>query len=125
MNRRTARLRKEYLYRKSLEGKAREEYEKKKAIRAALEEGKPIPTELRGESQALKKDIDLEDDNTAVPRSHIDDEYSKLGVEDPTVRAHSVEILTKGDVLCVCPQRMQPWSCRETAGPARPEIAIS
>jgi U3 small nucleolar ribonucleoprotein protein IMP4 len=87
MNRRTARLRKEYLYRKSLEGKAREEYEKKRAIRVALEEGKPIPTELKGESQALKKAIDLEDDNTAVPRSHIDDEYSKLGVEDPTVRS--------------------------------------
>lgn len=31
------RLRKEYLYRKSLEGKAREEYEKKASIRKALE----------------------------------------------------------------------------------------
>lgn len=36
MLRRNARLRKEYLYRKSLEGKEREEYEKKRRIRQAL-----------------------------------------------------------------------------------------
>ena len=86
MNRRTTRLRREYVYRKSLEGKAREEYEKKSAIRAALQEGKPIPTELKADSQKLKNEIDLEDDNTAVPRTHIDDEYSRLGLEDPKVR---------------------------------------
>lgn len=79
-------MRREYVYRKSLEGKAREEYEKKSAIRAALQEGKPIPTELKAESQKLKNEIDLEDDNTAVPRTHIDDEYSRLGLEDPKVR---------------------------------------
>jgi U3 small nucleolar ribonucleoprotein protein IMP4 len=87
MHRRTTRLRREYVYRKSLESKAREEYEKKSAIRAALQEGKPIPTELRAESQKLKHEIDLEDDNTAVPRTHIDDEYSRLGLEDPKVLA--------------------------------------
>ena len=38
--RRNARLRKEYLYRKSLEGKEAEQYEKKRKIRKALEEGK-------------------------------------------------------------------------------------
>ena len=86
MNRRTTRLRREYVYRKSLEGKAREEYEKKSAIRAALQEGKPIPTELKADSQRLKNEIDLEDDNTAVPRTHIDDEYSRLGLEDPKAR---------------------------------------
>lgn len=35
--RRNARLRREYLYRKSLEGKERELYEKKRKIREALE----------------------------------------------------------------------------------------
>jgi len=35
--RRNARLRKEYLYRKSLEGKEKELYEKKRKIRQALE----------------------------------------------------------------------------------------
>lgn len=39
MLRRNARLRKEYLYRKSLEGKERELYEKKRTIREALEGG--------------------------------------------------------------------------------------
>ena len=37
MIRRNARLRREYLYRKSLEGKEREEYERKRKIRQALE----------------------------------------------------------------------------------------
>lgn len=37
MLRRTARLRREFLYRKSLEGEERTEYEKKRAIRRALE----------------------------------------------------------------------------------------
>ena len=35
--RRNARLRREYIYRKSLEGKELEEYEKKRKIRKALE----------------------------------------------------------------------------------------
>lgn len=39
MLRRNARLRKEYLYRKSLEGKEKELYEKKRKIRQALEGG--------------------------------------------------------------------------------------
>lgn len=37
MIRRNARLRREYLYRKSLEGKERDEYERKRKIRTALE----------------------------------------------------------------------------------------
>lgn len=85
MHRRSARLRREYLYRKSLEGKQRDEYEKKRIIRTALQEGKPIPTELREESAKLKKQADLEDDNTAVQRTHVDDEYCNLGVHDPKV----------------------------------------
>ncbi|KAI5342127.1 hypothetical protein L3X38_010002 [Prunus dulcis] len=70
----TKRLTREYLYRKNLEGKQRLLYEKKRKIREALEEGKPIPIELRNEEAALRQDIDLEDENTAVPMSHIDDE---------------------------------------------------
>jgi hypothetical protein len=37
MLRRNIRLRKEYLYRKSLEGKEKEQYERKRQIRTALE----------------------------------------------------------------------------------------
>ncbi|KAL2533469.1 Ribosomal RNA processing Brix domain protein [Abeliophyllum distichum] len=85
MLRRNVRLRKEYLYRKSLEGKERLLYEKKRKIREALEEGKPIPTELRNEEAALRQEIDLEDENTAVPRSTIDDEYANAADRDPKI----------------------------------------
>jgi U3 small nucleolar ribonucleoprotein protein IMP4 len=77
------------LYRKSLEGKERLLYEKKRKIKEALQglnfhklffffflilipcangdftEGKPIPTELRSEEAELRHQIDLEDENTA------------------------------------------------------------
>lgn len=82
------------MYRKSLEGKERLHYEKKRKIREALKgsffssslllislffffkilfiiiffcfaEGKPIPTELRNEEAALRREIDLEDENLA------------------------------------------------------------
>ncbi|CAI7754509.1 unnamed protein product [Closterium sp. NIES-53] len=85
MIRRNARLRREYLYRKNLEGKERVQYEKKLKIRQALQEGRPVPTELRNEALALRDEIDLEDDYTAEPRSHVDDEYARAGEEDPRV----------------------------------------
>ncbi|KAL3324719.1 hypothetical protein AABB24_038694 [Solanum stoloniferum] len=85
MHRRNIRLRREYLYRKSLERKERLLYEKKRKIREALEEGKPIPTELRNEEAALRKEIDLEDEITAVPRSTIDDEYANAPEKDPKI----------------------------------------
>ena len=85
MLRRQARLRREYLYRKSLEGKEREEYEKKRLVKVALAEGKPIPTELKGEEEKIRKASELDDDNTAVLRTHVDDEYNKAGLRDPKV----------------------------------------
>ncbi|PKA51156.1 hypothetical protein AXF42_Ash010596 [Apostasia shenzhenica] len=85
MLRRNIRLRREYLYRKSLEGKEREYYEKKRKIREALDEGKPIPTELRNEEAALRQEIDLEDEQTTIPRSLIDDEYANATLKDPKI----------------------------------------
>ncbi|KMZ65811.1 putative U3 small nucleolar ribonucleoprotein imp4 [Zostera marina] len=85
MLRRNIRERKEYLYRKSLEGKERLLYEKKRKIKEALQEGKPTPTELRNEEPALRKEIELEDEDTAVPRSHIDDEYATAAIKDPKI----------------------------------------
>ncbi|KAJ6802383.1 U3 small nucleolar ribonucleoprotein IMP4 [Iris pallida] len=83
--RRYIKQRREYLYRKSLEGKEREYYEKKRKIREALQEGKPIPTELRNEEARLRQEIDLEDEQTAVPKSLIDDEYANASVSDPKI----------------------------------------
>jgi len=48
-------------------------------------EGRPIPTELRKDEAALRREVELEDDNTAVPRTHIDDEYAHAGERDPKV----------------------------------------
>ena len=75
MLKRTARLRREYMYRKSLEGKERQSYERKRTVRLALAEGKPIPNELRGDERELRKEADLEDARTAIPTNHVDDEY--------------------------------------------------
>ena len=150
MLRRNARLRREYLYNHSLEGKEKDLYDKKRKIRQALEgthagpplltallggtgllalgrhrktcmcrrlarlapaaaaaglppptacrqpsplfpslrppffvEGKPIPSELRLEEAELHKQVELEDDNTAVQRTHIDNEYAHAGERDP------------------------------------------
>ncbi|MCO5576509.1 hypothetical protein L7F22_030319 [Adiantum nelumboides] len=85
MLKRNIRLRREYLYRKSLEGKERALYEKKRKIRQALEEGKPIPTELWTEEAALRNELDLEDDQTADLANHIDDEYAHAADRDPKI----------------------------------------
>ncbi|KAI3951332.1 hypothetical protein MKW92_031030 [Papaver armeniacum] len=85
MQQRTIRLRQEYLYRKHLEGKERQLYENKRKINKALEEGKPIPTELRNEEQELRRQIDLEDVSTEIPRSIIDDEYANANQRDPKI----------------------------------------
>jgi U3 small nucleolar ribonucleoprotein protein IMP4 len=161
MLRRNARLRREYLYRKGLEGKERAEYERKRLIREALAgekildgggrlglwaaaaaaacsrrcrsalsplgpslctpphthartharthahahahththtrththtEGKPLPTELRRDAAALKHQVELEDDNTAVPRTHVDDEYARASEREPKVRWRAVVV---------------------------------
>jgi len=79
------RLRKEYLYRKSLEGNEREAYEKKRRIQRALAEGKPLPTELREEEAELRAELSRDDSFTIKPKTHIDDEYASAGVRDPKV----------------------------------------
>lgn len=86
MIRRNTRLRKEYIFRRTLKGKEREEFEKKSAIKRALEEGKPIPTELRTEFAALKASIDADDVTAGNPEDALlDDEYAIAGVKDPKI----------------------------------------
>jgi len=85
MIRRNARLRREYLYQKSLEGKDRVEYEKKRQIRDALQSGKTIPTELKHEAENLNTELSYDDARTEKLPSHIDDEYAKAGIIDPKI----------------------------------------
>ncbi|KAJ3161020.1 snoRNA-binding rRNA-processing protein imp4 [Geranomyces variabilis] len=84
MIRRQSRLRREYLYRKALETKDRQIYERKQELKEALESGRPIPGELRKEASALQKDLQY-DENQTVPTNHIDDEYAQAGVHDPKI----------------------------------------
>jgi U3 small nucleolar ribonucleoprotein protein IMP4 len=83
--RRQTRLRREYLYRKSLEGRDRVVYEQKQALRRALASGKALPTELRASYDALKKQVDAEDAKTDTPQTGVDDEYGDAGLVEPRV----------------------------------------
>lgn len=84
-HRRQARLRREYLYRKSLSTKESSDYEAKRRIRDALSQGKSLPTELRASYDRLKQDIDHEDTKHETNTSHVDDEYGDAGWSDPRV----------------------------------------
>eukprot|EP00388_Colpodella_angusta_P014114 GDKJ01035316.1.p1 GENE.GDKJ01035316.1~~GDKJ01035316.1.p1 ORF type:complete len:321 (+),score=74.12 GDKJ01035316.1:29-991(+) len=85
MLRQSIRQRKEYLLRKNLEEKEVAVAEKKRVLKEAIEKGKALPTELRGETNKLRKKLDLTDDRTAAVHTHIDDEYAQAGVKDPKV----------------------------------------
>jgi U3 small nucleolar ribonucleoprotein protein IMP4 len=83
--RRQTRLRREYLYRKSLEGKDKVEYEHKRLVREALAQGKPLPTEVRAGYDRLQKAVSAEDARTMQRKSHVDDEYADAGLVEPRV----------------------------------------
>ena len=86
MLRRNARLRREFIYRKSLEGKERELYEKKRTIRQCLEDGKVIPTELRRDESKLREELAMEDTRTATYGANVaDDEYARANESEPRV----------------------------------------
>lgn len=85
MIRRNARLRREYLYRKNLESKETAIYERKQKLKQSIQDGKPVPTELRRDAAELQKQLDLDDSENAKPTNHIDDEYAFAGVSDPKV----------------------------------------
>lgn len=55
MFRREARLRREYIYRKSLEEKQHSLDEKRKAVKRAVDENRTIPTHLRADALELQK----------------------------------------------------------------------
>lgn len=84
-HRRNARLRREYLYRKSLSTNENGDYEAKKRIRDALSQGKSLPTELRASYDKLKDEIDHEDTKHEGNTTHVDDEYGDAGWSDPRV----------------------------------------
>jgi U3 small nucleolar ribonucleoprotein protein IMP4 len=82
MLRRDVRLRREYLYRKSLEQKEQALLTRKRQLKEALAADKPIPTELRKDAHELKHSLELDDPDAHVSNV-LDDEYASAGVNDP------------------------------------------
>lgn len=85
MLRRQARLRREYIYRKSVEEKERTTLEKRERLKKALDQNRPIPTDLREEAVELQKELDWDDAGGEGATSHMDDEYKWAGVTDPKI----------------------------------------
>jgi U3 small nucleolar ribonucleoprotein protein IMP4 len=84
--RRQTRLRREYLYRKSLEGREAAEYEQKRRVRQALAAGTALPTEVRASYDKLQRSIDADDAKTSEHvTNHVDDEYGDAGLIPPKV----------------------------------------
>ncbi|KAJ2099363.1 snoRNA-binding rRNA-processing protein imp4, partial [Coemansia sp. S142-1] len=78
------RLRREYLYKKSLEVQERQTFEKKQKLKEALRDGKPIPTELQNEAEELNKALRFDEAQELVESTQ-DDEYARAGIFDPKV----------------------------------------
>ena len=83
--RRQSRQRREYLYRKSLEGVSSASASKKALVSASLSSGSSVATELRADFKTLKNSLDHDDDKTASGVKSVDDEYGDVGLKDPRV----------------------------------------
>jgi len=85
MLRRQARLRREYLYRKTVEDQKRTIQEKKDKLKQALEAHQRIPLELRKDAVNLYKDMEWDDEGGEALPNPEDDEYRWAGVSDPKI----------------------------------------
>lgn len=85
MLRRQARLRREYIYRKTIEERDKSIQEKKEKLRSAIEENKQIPGRLQKSAVGLQRNLNWEDDGADGLTTSVDDEYRWAGVEDPKI----------------------------------------
>lgn len=96
MLRRQARLRREYLYRKSIEDKRRSIQDKKDRLKRSLDQHLPIQTDLKRDALDLQRKLDWDDkgpelavtlgnETGGAGGTHEDDEYRWAGVEDPKI----------------------------------------
>jgi len=67
-----------------LEAQERQTYERKQQLKESLATGKALPTELKKVAKDLGKDLAY-DEAQAAPKSHIDNEYARAGVQDPKI----------------------------------------
>ncbi|CAF1462457.1 unnamed protein product [Rotaria magnacalcarata] len=85
MLRRQTRLRREYIYRKTIEQRQKTIEDKKNRLKQAIDENRKIPTDLRDEALKLQQQTDWDDAGGEGIISAEDDEYRWAGVEDPKV----------------------------------------
>ena len=89
-------MRREYLYRKALEGKKRKVQDKKDRLKQCLEENLILHTDLKRNALDLQKKLEWEDKGPELAvtmgtegggsgGTHEDDEYRWAGVEDPKI----------------------------------------
>lgn len=89
--RRQARLRREFLYRKSIEGRHAAMQQRKDNIKQSLQDGKEIPSHLQHKALGLMTAGDWDDPGPQLAvelggeASDMDDEYRWAGVEDPKI----------------------------------------
>lgn len=70
MLRRQARLRREYLYRKSLEIRQKVIQDKKERLKLCLDENTPIHYDLRSEALNLQEKLEWDDEAPALSATH-------------------------------------------------------
>ncbi|KYO30867.1 U3 small nucleolar ribonucleoprotein protein IMP4 isoform X2 [Alligator mississippiensis] len=85
MLRREARQRREYLQRRAQEERVRASSERKEQLRAALDENRLLPTELRREALTLQRALEFDGPGADGLQVAEDDEYRWAGAEDPRV----------------------------------------
>lgn len=54
-------------------------------MKEALEQGKAIPSDIRQEAGRIKEALDADDPDQQQLKTHLDDEYQKVGVYDPKI----------------------------------------
>lgn len=82
--RRQIRLRKEFLNRKHFDAQQVEKENRKRGLQSALDDDKPIPTEIVKDARSLYHDLEM-DIQPINQKQSIDDEYSKIGLYEPKV----------------------------------------
>ncbi|KAG8348958.1 Brix domain [Trypanosoma vivax] len=85
MRRSVVRQRKEFLERRQNERVHEAIFARKEQFRDAMKNATPLPGHLRRDAVALKKFSELDDEQTKVLHTTVDDEYANAGVEDPRV----------------------------------------
>ncbi|VEL21313.1 unnamed protein product [Protopolystoma xenopodis] len=82
---RQSRLRREFIYRRSIELRDVKAKKKRAEIKAALAAGRKLPKHLEADALRLNEELDWSDDMSDADGLAEDDEYFWAGSEDPRV----------------------------------------